>query len=66
MENENNKEVSQNFSFFKNADVQEYFADLNIELLSGRHIQNDRFYLYKLLKDYFNELSYYYEKVYGK
>ncbi len=65
MENENNKEINQNFSFFENADVQEYFADLNIELLSGRHIQKDKFYLYKLLKDYYNELSFYYEKLYG-
>ncbi|MBC3844961.1 MULTISPECIES: condensin complex protein MksE [Winogradskyella] len=65
MEDENNKKIKHNFTFLENSDVQEHFADLNIELLSGRHIQKDRFYLYKLLKDYYNELSFYYEKLYG-
>ena len=40
MENENTTgSIEPPFKFMENSDVKEKFADLNIELLRGRHIQ---------------------------
>ncbi|HET8885620.1 MAG TPA: chromosome partition protein MukE [Salinimicrobium sp.] len=67
MEYENTpSNVEYSFKFLENKDLKEKFADLNIQLLSGRHIQKDsNYYLYQLLKKYFKELKYYYENFYG-
>lgn len=67
MEYENTpSNIEHPFKFLENKDVKEKFADLNIQLLSGRHIQKDsNYYLYQLLKMYFDELKYYYENFYG-
>ena len=55
MEHENKpNSLEHPFKFLENNDVKEKFANLNIELLSGRHIQKDsNYYLYQLLKKYF-------------
>lgn len=67
MEHENKpNSLEHPFKFLENNDVKEKFANLNIELLSGRHIQKDsNYYLYQLLKKYFEELKYYYANFYG-
>lgn len=67
MENENTRSsIGQPFNFFENSDVKEKFADLNIELLSGKHIQrSSNYYLYQLLNKYYDKLRYYYDYFYS-
>ena len=66
MENENITGSGESpFEFLENSDAQEHFADLNIGLLRGRHIQNDNYYLFQLLVDYTQELENYYKQIYG-
>lgn len=67
MANEHITEVINNHfvDIFKSEDVQKYFADLNIELLRGRHIQDDNHYFYRLLTKYYIELKKYYEVFYN-
>jgi chromosome condensin MukBEF MukE localization factor len=62
MEHEDTR--ANNYDFLEETKVRHHFADLNIKLLSGRHIQEDEFHLYSLLTDYFEELSAYYENLY--
>ncbi|MFC5048264.1 hypothetical protein ACFSTE_02465 [Aquimarina hainanensis] len=50
---------------FKSADVQEHFANLNIELLRGRHIQDDNHYFHRLLSKYYTEFQKYYAVFYN-
>lgn len=49
---------------FKQSDLQKHFANINIELLRGKHIQDDTYYHYKLLSKYFDELKKYYQVFY--
>lgn len=67
MANEHTAEAINNHfvDIFKKADVQKHFADLNIELLRGRHIQDDSHYFHRLLSKYFIELKKYYEVFYN-
>ena len=66
MENDDFTEVTRTpFSFLSESIVQEHFADLNIELLRGRHIQSDQYYLYQLLAQFLIDLKYYYLSLYG-
>jgi hypothetical protein len=51
--------------FLKQADVQKHFADINIELLQGRHIQNDEHYHHRILSKYYEELKKYFEVFYN-
>ncbi len=51
--------------FLNNSDVKDHFANLNIELLKGRHIQEDEFYIFKILDKYEEELKYYYLHFYN-
>ena len=53
------------FSFLENEEVQIHFADLNIDLLRGRHIQRDDYYSFELLDKYEDDLRYYYTSLYG-
>ncbi|MBG6187517.1 chromosome partition protein MukE [Flavobacterium sp. CAN_S2] len=53
------------FSFLSEEAVQNHFADLNIELLKGAHIQKDAFYLFSLLQDKERDLQHYYISLYG-
>ncbi len=54
-----------NFSFLADEKVQQHFADVNIELLRGRHIMQDEFYAFQLLSNYEKEFSMYYDNLYG-
>jgi len=67
MENENTaSNIEPPFKFFENSDVKEKFANLNIELLGGRHIQkNSNYYHYQLLKKYYDKFKYYYDYFYN-
>jgi hypothetical protein len=52
------------YGFLENEAVEKYFADLNIKLLSGRHIHNDEYNSYSVLEDHFDQLKYYYHTLY--
>ena len=54
MANEHTEQID--FSFLNEELVQSHFADLNIELLRGAHIQSDQYYLFRLLKEKENEI----------
>jgi chromosome condensin MukBEF MukE localization factor len=58
------EEIENPFDFLNEEDVQEHFANLNIELLRGKHIQDNLFYEYELLTIYERELKNYYDKIY--
>ncbi len=49
---------------FKQSDLQKHFANINIDLLQGTHIQDDAYYHHKLISKYFDELKKYYEVFY--
>jgi len=61
MENENKSP----YLFLEYEDVQRSFADLNISLLEGRHIQISDSRIFHLLESYPEELKHYYESLYG-
>jgi chromosome condensin MukBEF MukE localization factor len=52
------------YNFLENTQVEKSFADLNIKLLSGRHIHNDEYALYSILEDYHNEFQIFYKRLY--
>lgn len=62
MENINSKQAG--YPFLDEERVKNYFSDLNIKLLSGRHIQTEEYQLFTLLSDYFDELEAYYANLY--
>jgi len=55
----------QGFSFLNDVQVQKHFAELNIELLRGRHIMPSTAALFALLMQYEESLVYYYKSLYG-
>ncbi|CAA0170044.1 conserved hypothetical protein [Tenacibaculum maritimum] len=65
MENRYSEITSNNsFSFLSHSSVQKHFANLNIALLRGTHIDESDHYLFTLLEEYFNELKEYYFDLY--
>ena len=63
MEYENSQQENL-YSFLGVASVQKYFADLNIDLLQGKHIMADDYYSFQLLREYYPELKQYYQELY--
>jgi chromosome condensin MukBEF MukE localization factor len=63
MENEDEKITD--FRFLAEEAVSKYFADLNIKLLSGRHIQVSDYAVFSVLEDYYEELRYFYRQLYS-
>lgn len=59
------RELNHDFSFLNYADVQTHFADLNISLLRGRHIQTGEGYIFTLVNNYVSEFTFYYRTLYG-
>lgn len=59
------REVNHDFSFLNFSDVQTHFADLNISLLRGRHVQTGEGYIFTLVNNYFSEFTFYYRSLYG-
>jgi hypothetical protein len=63
MEN-NYQETVDSFDFLSNEEVSSNFADVNIALLQGTHIQSDDFKLYSVLDSYRKEFQFYYNTLY--
>jgi hypothetical protein len=63
MENENEK--APGFHFLAEEAVSKYFADLNIKLLSGRHIQIAEYTVFSLLEDYYEDFRNFYQQLYN-
>jgi hypothetical protein len=63
MENENEKTAD--FRFLMEETVARYFADLNIKLLSGRHILVTDYGVFSVLEDYYGDFQNYYRQLYG-
>ncbi|MFP5439034.1 MAG: condensin complex protein MksE [Bacteroidia bacterium] len=59
------EELTTNYSFLSHHNVRAYFADVNISLLSGRHIQAGEGYLFSLLSSYPDEFRNFYRSLYG-
>ena len=65
MANGYKESVRSHYSFLELEEVEKYFADLNIDLLKGKHIQRSDYHSFKLLKNFFQEFKHYYEALYG-
>lgn len=67
MANEHTEEIVGNdyIDILKQTDIQKHFADINIELLRGKHIQNNEHYHHRILSKYFEELKKYYQVFYN-
>lgn len=63
MENETT-EQSPNYNFLEDERVERYFADLNLKLLSGRHIYSEDYNSFSLLEEWYSHFAAYYEKLY--
>lgn len=50
--------------FLLNERVTRRFADINIDLLRGKHIEPSNYYAHDLLEEFFNEFAEYYENLY--
>jgi chromosome condensin MukBEF MukE localization factor len=61
---ENATPENDGYEFFAEEVVEKYFADLNIKLLSGRHIQQEDINAFSLLEDYYPNLKAFYQKIY--
>lgn len=62
---ENEDEKTADFRFLTEEAVQKYFADLNIKLLSGRHIQVSDYAIFSVLEDYYEEFRHFYRQLYA-
>lgn len=62
---ENNHTSQPGFDFLNEPRVQKNFADLNIELLKGRHVMQTSVALFAILDEFETELAYYYSTLYG-
>lgn len=65
MENEYIQPKESPFAFLEEKDTQDHFANLNIELLRGAHIQKDNYYLFQLLSNHEPDLHSFYKTFYG-
>ncbi len=63
MEHENQE--ANDFSILSNAEVAAVFADLNLKLLSGRHILSDDYRVFRILDRFSDELAHYYRALYN-
>lgn len=61
---ENDYHTTGDYSFLTDERMEKNFADLNIKLLSGRHIQNDEYIQYSLLEQFGTELTNFYAALY--
>lgn len=58
-------EITQGFDFLNYLDVRAHFADLNIALLGGRHIQTGEGHHYALVNNYTDQFRYFYRSLYN-
>ncbi len=52
------------FDFLESEKMEQNFATININLLKGRHIQQDEYKLFDVLDEYANEFTFYYDRLY--
>lgn len=62
MENENSEIID--FSFLSDESVEKHFADINISLLSGKHIDSRDYTLFRVLEDFVEHWKFYYTQLY--
>jgi len=62
MENENSEIID--FSFLSDESVEKHFADINISLLSGKHIDNRDYTMFSVLEDFVDHWKFYYAQLY--
>lgn len=61
---ENGIAPAHEYDFLKEEDAEKYFADLNISLLAGRHIDNRSYMLFSVLQKYENQWRNYFCNLY--
>jgi chromosome condensin MukBEF MukE localization factor len=61
---ENELEKNPDFRFLEEEGVMKHFADLNIKLLSGRHIELVDYAVFSVLEDYFESFKNFYRQLY--
>jgi len=61
---ENELEKNPDFRFLEEEGVMKHFADLNIKLLSGRHIELVDYAVFLVLEDYFESFKNFYRQLY--
>ena len=54
----------ESFDFLEIEKVEQNFVNVNINLLKGRHIQQDEYKLFNVLDEYFNQFKFYYDRLY--
>ena len=64
MDMDNDNTLKSDYSFLEHERVESCFADLNIKLLSGKHIQDDEYQLFTILIDHFDEWERFYANLY--
>lgn len=62
MENGANEQID--YSFLKEEDVEKYFVDLNIALLSGRHIDTTDYAIFSVIEKYEEQWKLFYRNLY--
>lgn len=62
---ENNNTQQPGFEFLNNTQMQKHFAELNIELLKGRHITPSSLPHFALLDEFEKNIGHYYNTLYG-
>ena len=64
MGHSNQKVEGTYYSFLENDKVRQHFANINIELLRGRHIQREDFYQFQVLDDYEDDFRHFFLELY--
>ncbi len=65
MENEHQESQQKRYAFLEDEKVKQYFADINIELLQGKHIQRDDYYPFQILSSNEPDFKIFYQSLYG-
>lgn len=63
MESSTEKKID-SFDFLEIDKVEQNFASININLLRGRHIQQDEFKHFQVIDEYFDHFMFYYDRLY--
>lgn len=55
----------ESFDFLEIESIEQDFAAININLLRGRHIQQDEFKLFEVIDEHMDQFKFYYDRLYG-
>lgn len=61
---ENKPKENTDYSFLSEESLEKNFADLNISLLSGKHIQVDDYNVFSVIENYYSDLKFFYINLY--